>query len=302
MKLPRTGTMAAIAALALLAGVVSWRVLGAGDGAAEAPAAADGAPLTIEALEAAANADPDDPQGWQRLGLALFGENRFAEAATAYERATRADPESAILWSALGESRVMASSSDPLPASALAAFERALALDSGDARARYFMAVRRDLGGDHDGAIGDWLALLADTPPGAPWEADLIRTIEQVGAINQIEVSERLASASAARNILPAEALAGPAAQGRGPTAQDLAAASAIPPSQQQEMAEGMVARLAARLENEPRDVDGWIMLMRSYQQLGRTADAQLARQGAIAANPAARAQIGEAAQMLGIE
>lgn len=304
--LRQKGTIAAIAALALLAGVVGWRVLGTGDEAAEALSAAEGAPLSIEALEAAANANPDDAQGWQRLGLALFGENRFGEAATAYERATQADPDSPILWSALGESLVMASSTDPLPPAAITAFERALAMDSGDARARYFMAVRKDLGGDHAGAIADWLALLADTPTGAPWEADLIRTIEQVGAINQIEVSQRIASASEARNILPAEALAGPAAAGqgqvRGPTAQELAAASAIPPSQQQDMAEAMVARLATRLQSEPDDVDGWIMLMRSYKQLGRDDDARGALTRALAANPSARTQISEAAEMLGVE
>ena len=302
MKLPHRGTIAATVALALLAGVVGWRVLGSADTAPEAPAGDAGTPPTIEALEAAANANPDDAQGWQRLGLALFGESRFAEAATAYERATVADPESPILWSALGESLVMASSTDPLPLAAISAFERALALDSGDARARYFMAVRRDLTGDHAGAITDWLALLADTPPGSPWEADLIRTIEQVGAINEIDVAPRIASASAARDILPAEALAGPAAAGRGPTAQEIAAASAIPPTQQQDMAEGMVARLAARLQTQPSDPDGWIMLMRSYKQLGRDGDARSARDRGVAANPAAAAQIGEAARMLGID
>jgi cytochrome c-type biogenesis protein CcmH len=300
MNLPNRGALAAGAALALLGGVVGWRLLDAGE---EAVVAIDpAAPPTIESLVAAANADPADPQGWQRLGLALFAENRFAEAADAYARAVEADPGSAILWSALGEARVMASTRDPLPAAATAAFERALAIDPGDHRARYFMAVGKDLAGDHEGAIGDWLALLSDTPPGAPWEADLVRTIEQVGAINALEVTSRIARASEARNILPADALAGPAAQGRGPTAEEMAAASAIPPSQQQDMAEGMVARLAARLEREPDDMDGWIMLMRSYQQLGRPQDARAARARGIAANPAGRARIEQAGEALGID
>jgi len=305
--LTRRGSIAALAALALLGGVIGWRIWGAAEAGSDASASADPAlPPSIEALRAQAAANPDDPQGWQRLGLALFAENRFAEAAQAYDRATKADPQSPILWSALGETLVMASSTDPLPGPALAAFERALALDSGDPRARYFMAVKKDLGGDHDGALTDWLALLADTPAGASWEADLVRTIQQVGAINRIEVAARIASASQARNILPDTALAGGAAQGaspvRGPTAQDIAAASAIPPSQQSQMAEGMVARLAARLENQPGDVDGWIMLMRSYRQLGQDAEARAARISALAANPSDHARIDDAARTLGID
>lgn len=305
MKMPNRGAITLGIALAVLAGAVGWTAWNsAGDSEGSAELQDGNAPPTIQELQAAADADPENPESWQRLGLALFAENRFAEAATAYERATQADPESAVLWSALGETLTYSlyeSEGDPLPARAIAAFERALALDSGEPRARYFLAIRKDLAGDHEGAIADWLALLADTPPGATWETNLVDTIRQVGQMNEIEVEGRITSASAARNMLPAEALAGPAAQGRGPTAEQLAAASSIPPSQQQEMAEGMVARLAARLEGEPDDVDGWIMLMRSYKQLGRDGDARRARDSALAANPGARAAINDAAQSLGI-
>ena len=66
-------------------------------------------------------------------------------------------------------------------------------------------------------------------------------------------------------------------------------------------MAEGMVARLAARLAAEPGDVDGWIMLMRSYQTLGRTAEARAALARAVAANPPDRSRLEAAAQTLGV-
>jgi cytochrome c-type biogenesis protein CcmH len=62
-----------------------------------------------------------------------------------------------------------------------------------------------------------------------------------------------------------------------------------------------MVARLAARLEREPRDVEGWIMLMRSYQTLGREAEARTALRTALAANPGDRARLEAAAQTLGV-
>ena len=114
-------------------------------------------------------------------------------------KAADASPRNAVLWSSLGEALVMASEDDPMPPRALAAFKKAASLDPKDARARYFLAVNRDIGGDHKGAIDDWLALLAETPPGAPWEADLKRTIEQVGKINNIDVAPRIAAALSKR-------------------------------------------------------------------------------------------------------
>lgn len=302
MMRPDKGMIAAVLALLVLGGIIAWRMNAAAPAdTAEEDIAADSAPLTLEQLEAEAQADPDNPQGWQRLGLAQFQSNEFEKAASAYERATQADDESAVLWSSLGEARVMASPDDPMPPAAVEAFERTLALDPGDPRARYFMAVRRDLSGDHEGAIGDWLALLADTPPGAPWETDLVRTIQQVGAINEIAVDARIASASGARDILPGDAMAAERQAARGPTTEQMAAAAALPASEQQNMAEGMVARLAQRLQNEPGDVDGWVMLMRSYRQLGRDGAARDARDSAIAANPDKRDEIESAAEMLGV-
>jgi len=51
---------------------------------------------------------------------------------------------------------------------------------------------------------------------------------------------------------------------------QGEADASQMSAAEQQEMIEGMVAGLAARLEDSPDDRDGWLRLARSYQVLGR--------------------------------
>jgi cytochrome c-type biogenesis protein CcmH len=250
----------------------------------------------IEELERQAAAAPQDAQLWRQLGQAYFDDGRFEDAVRANQRAAEQEPSRAELWSALGEAQVMASKTDPMPAAAAANFAHAISLDSKDPRARYFVAVEKDLAGDHRGAIEDWLALLADTPKGAVWETDLRRTIEQVGKINRMDVASRLAAVKQPEARLPATARGIP-----GPSAQDLTAASAIPPGEQRRMAEGMVSRLEARLGAEPGNLDGWIMLIRSRMTLDQPDKAAAALRDAVAANPAKADMLRQQAATLGV-
>ncbi|MBO6781674.1 MAG: tetratricopeptide repeat protein, partial [Alphaproteobacteria bacterium] len=74
-------------------------------------------------------------------------------------------------------------------------------------------------------------------------------------------ISSRLTQAAAA----PAPARPAP----RGPTAADMAAAQDLSTEERSEMIRGMVENLAARLEDEPNDVEGWRQLARSREVLG---------------------------------
>ncbi len=284
----------ALGAVTLAVGTIGWR-LAYDPSASQEPARGASDPLA--ALEADAEANPRDAAGWQRLGFAYFDAGRFSDAAEAYAKATEAAPNNAVLWSSLGEALVMASADSPMPPRALAAFRKAGALDPKDPRARYFLAVNRDLGGDHKGAIGDWLTLLAETPPGAPWEADLKRTIEQVGKINNIEVAPQIAATLSKRPAATQPAFGAIP----GPSQEQLAAAGSIPPGEQRAMAEGMVAKLEGKLASDPGNVDGWIMLMRSRKTLGQDSAASQALASAIAANPTRKAELEQAASQLGV-
>jgi len=266
---------------------------------------------------------PDAAQGgpaasaaeWRKQGAAEFDAGRYETAAQAYAKAAELAPGVAAIWSALGEARVMASARDPMPAEALADFKRALALDAKDPRARYFLAVARDLTGDHQGALDEWLALLADTPKGAVWQADLVRTIEQVGKINHIVVAERIARAQAKGVDVPAAmpaaipaTMSGSAEQRPaiaqaipGPSASDLQAANGLTPSVQNQMAEGMVAKLEARLRDDPGNTSGWLMLIRSRVTLGQVDKAKAALAQAVAADPGHAAQLRAQAGLLGV-
>ena len=229
------------------------------------------------------------------LGWSFFQTQRYAEAAMAYKRATALKPDNADYWSSLGEALVTAGPGT-VPAEARAAFEKAVALDPKDPRARYFIGVAKDMAGDHKGAIDDWFALLKDTPAGAPWEADVRRTIQAVGEKDKIDVATRLAA------LKPAAPAPGTAAAAiPGPDPDQMRAATQLPAGQQEAMIAGMVEGLAAKLKANPKNVEGWIMLMRSYTTLGRGSDAGVAYRAAVAANPGAKAELEDAAKTLGV-
>ncbi len=278
--------------------------------AADAGSGAEGAPSVdevIAGLEKKLQDDPKDAESWRMLGWSYFETQKFAESATAMKRATTLDPENPEYWSMLGEALVMSSDGQQVPADAADAFRKALALDKTDPRARYFLAVQKDISGDHKGAIEDWFALLKDTPADAPYAGDIRRVIGQVAEKENIDVAARLAK------ITPAAPTGGISTNGPdvataaipGPSRQQMQEAAALPAGQQEAMIANMVEGLDKRLQSNPNDANGWIMLMRSRQQLGQTVQAKKAMTDGLAAfkNDGAEAKrIREAAMALGIE
>ncbi len=308
-KMPRIAFVGALVVLVLAIAFGAARDFTGSDepdSTAAALAGTSGAPnpaTVMASLEARTQKDPNDVEAWQLLGWSYFEAARYSEAADAYRKAVRLEPARAVYWSSLGESLVMASEHDPMPPEAARAFDKAVALDPKDPRSRYFLAVRKDLSGDHAGAVGDWVALLKDTPQDAPWEADLVRTIEQVGQINKIEVAKQISDAKRGRISQLAASTAGSVAAAPipGPTKADMAQAAKLPPGQQQQMVTGMVEGLEAKLAQNPGNVSGWIMLMRSRMTLGETVKASAVFKKAVAANPQARGRLAKEAKLLGV-
>lgn len=262
--------LAALIALVSAAVAVSRSVGGGSDGA-DSPAAKD----------------------WRVVGWAYAQAGNAGEAAAAYRKAAAIEPGNAENWSSLGEA-LQVPSATPVPEAA-EAFRKAIEIDPRDPRARYFLAVQKDLAGDHKGAVDLWIAFLKDTPPGAPWEADLRRTIEQSAAKNRIDLAGRM----------PAAGSTGTATAGiPGPTPEQLASASSLPPAEQAAMVEQMVARLEGRLKANPKDEEGWIRLMRSRMALGDSKAAQVALRSGLAAfggDAATSGRLKSAAAELGV-
>lgn len=304
-----SATLALGAAAMLAVAAVAIAVFRSADPVASAPggkgATAGSVEEMVAEIEQRLRENPDNAADWRLLGWTYFELARRSESdeafrsavarsTLAYRRAAELEPSNAENWSSLGEVlQVVATDVSP---EAEQAFRRALQLNPEDPRARYFTAVHKDLRGQHQAAIEDWLALLRDTPPGAPWEADLRRTITQAAARHDIDVAGRMPPAAAAP--VPATAAI------PGPTREQMEAARGIPPAQQDAMVRGMVERLAARLRQNPRDADGWIRLMRSRMVLNDPEAARQALDSSLAAfqgDSATQTRLRQAAQQLGV-
>jgi len=237
----------------------------------EAPHDLDAA---VKQLEARLAKEPNDQDGWRLLSRSYteLGETAKAEDAARHAAALDANGGDAEAQSARGEDLVTAAGGT-VTQDARAAFTAALAADPQDPRARFFMGLAAAQDGNADEAVQRWLELERDSPPDAPWlqglRANLDRLAQQAG-IGTDDLAKRR-SALAAASPMPAPPLpAAPAAGAApGPTASDVAAAAQMAPDDRQAMIRTMVQRLAERMEQNPKDVDGWLRLGRAYGVLG---------------------------------
>jgi cytochrome c-type biogenesis protein CcmH len=278
---PRRAATIALAGAGLMAlGAVGVAIVRSG-GEAEAPEPATsngqataGLDETIAEMGQRLRQDPDNDQGWFNLGLLYREARRFGEAERAFRRAMELRPGNADYVGYLAETLFLLSGGNP-SSEAERLFRRVLELQPRHPQARYYLATLRDLRGDHRGAIDELVALLRDATPGAPWEPQVRTAALNIARANGIDIGSRLPPARQ-------EASAGAAIP--GPTREQMEAARAIPPSQQDAMVTAMVERLAARLRQNPRDADGWIRLMRSRMVLREPQAAADALRSALAA------------------
>ena len=252
----------------------------------------------ITALQRQLQTDPDNARAWFELGARYRALGVAGDAERAFRRASELEPRNAEYVTYLGEAVLVRSPQGPTPADlneAETLFNRALGLDPRLPMARFYAATMKDQRGRHQEAIDDLLALLREAPPGAEWQVNVRRSVENIARAQNIDISGRLPPPSP--GTMAADAIP-------GPTREEMDAARSKTPSEQNEMVSGMVSRLAARLQQNPRDERGWMMLMRSRKVLNQEAEARQALQSglqAFADDPAAQQRLRKAAQQLGI-
>lgn len=228
--------------------------------------------------------NPDDGRGWEVLAPVYSRLGRFTDAVRAWRNAIRLNGSSAAREADLGEALV-AAANGVVTIEAKAAFDRALAIDPGDAKSRFYVGMAAEQDGHRDAAVAIWRDLLAKAPPGARW-VEVVR-----------QAVTRAASASATPGA--------PGPNLPGPSAEDVAAAAQMKPDEQNQMIASMVARLADRLKQDGSDVEGWLRLVRAYTVLGERGKAQAAAadaRRALTAEPDKLRRIDDLVKELGLQ
>jgi cytochrome c-type biogenesis protein CcmH len=265
----------------------------------------------IRRVEARLQRSAQDVDGWRMLGWAYFGVARFTEAANAYSRAVELRPDSAEYRSARGEALVRGADGT-VTAPARKDFEEAAKLDPKDPRARFFIGLAKEQAGDRQAALADWSKLLAESDPAEPWLPDLRERVAELqrdlaGANTGSLPARPDLSADALRDFLQSEKSKQRAAEAprRDPGPEDVRKAESMAPQDRAAMIQGMVEGLASRLEQQPRDAEGWIKLVRSRVVLGETelADKSLRRALTVFSDDGPeRTRIVDAARQLGLK
>ena len=80
----------------------------------------------------------------------------------------------------LGEA-LAAAANGVVTAEAKAAFDRALALDKANLKARFFSGMAAAQDGNNEKAAGIWRGMLAEAPPGAPWADSVREALAEIG-------------------------------------------------------------------------------------------------------------------------
>src|SRR5262252_6747449 len=239
--------------------------------------------VLISQAEAHLERNPNDARGYEVLAPVYLRVGRFSDAVNARRKLITLSGENAERQSDLGEALV-AAANGIVTADAKSAFERALVLEPGELKAKFYIGIAAEQDGDRGKALAIWSQMIDKAPAGAPWLPMVRDALTRVGA-------------AAPKAAAPAAAT--------GPSVEDVAAAGTMSEKDRDEMVRGMVARLANRLRENGSDVEGWQRLLRAYVVLGerdKAHEAAADAKRALASDPDKLRKIEEMLKSLGLE
>ena len=201
--------------------------------------------------------NPEDPRGWLLLARTYRTIERYGEAAEAFGQAIERGLDEPEVHAAQGE-MLIAVADGVIGPEARRAFAAALEKDPANIRARYYRGLAMVQDDRLQDALDIWLPLLREAPAETPWRPVVERQVREASLRLGLDSAKLLEGASA------------PGVAGApGTSAADIEAVSRMSAEDRAAFIRSMVERLAARLEDEPGDFEGWLRLARAYQVLG---------------------------------
>ncbi|MET0221339.1 MAG: c-type cytochrome biogenesis protein CcmI [Tardiphaga sp.] len=238
-------------------------------------------PLTnlVAQVEQHLEQNPTDGRGWTVLAPVLGRIGRYDDAVRAFRNAIAYGGDGAAQRADLGEAMIMAANG-VVTAEAKTEFERAVALDANEIKARYFLGLAAEQDGRGSEAASIWQGMLAKAPADAPWRPVVSAALARVG---------------------------GTAPNLGMPTLSDdtMAAAQGMAADDRSAMVRGMVDRLATRLKQDGSDVEGWLRLVRAYMVLGdrdKARGAQADARQAVGADSERLRQLNDGLKSIGLD
>ena len=210
---------------------------------AKSPAAASTDDLVAK-VEARLREAPDDGKGWDVIAPVYMAQGRFGDAADAYANANRLLGETPGRLEGFALASIRATNG-MVNEFARKALGRALAIDPKRQQLRIWLALAKEQDGDLVSAVADYRALLSEAPAEAPWRSSVEARIADVEARGTRDAAAQTAPQKPAE--LSPEVRA---------------------------MAEKMVDGLAEKLRSNAKDLQGWLMLIKSQKILARDKDA----------------------------
>ena len=201
-------------------------------------------------LEEQARQDPPaSAEFWFSLGRLRAQVIGPGEAAAAFREGLARNPDDPMLMAALGEVLVEASEGTVTPA-AKELFTAVRAQAPNQPQALFYLGMAAAQAGDDRVALERWGRLLETGAADAPWRPSVEQQFRRVAERAGVDADAMLAER-----------------QGTAP--QGPAMAADMSEAEREAMIRSMVDGLAARLAENPDDVDGWLRLGRSQLVLG---------------------------------
>lgn len=246
----------------------------------------------MERLRATVAERPDDIEGQRLLARneAALGNFVAAREAQGQVIALLGDAAPAQAYADYADLMVLAAGGYVSPA-AEAALTRALERDPTNGSARYYAGLLMIQTGRPDMGFQLWSALLERSRPSDPWVPPIRAQLPELARIAGVRDFE-----------LPGPG-ADPAVPERGPSAEQMEAASEMTAEERTQMIRGMVEGLADRLASDGGPAEDWARLIGALGVLGETDQARAIADEAeevFAGNDAALSMIADARMQAG--